>query len=99
MAHEIGTLDENFCTDTEIERLKNFHQRILNVSDPLSVIRKRKQEVEQQYKQYYEYRTNSPSVSKDKAAQVVLEDTAQIGKKRESGWLKFIAKIKRLFSK
>ena len=99
LAHEVGTLDKNFCSDIEIEWLKNFHQRILNVSDPLSVIRKRKQEVGQQYKQYYGYRTNLPLVPKDKAAQAVPEDAAQIKKKHESVWSKFIVKIKRLFSK
>ena len=101
LAHEVGTLDENFCTDTEIEWLKNFHQRILNVSDPLSVIRKGKQEAEQQYKQYREYRKNSPSVSesKNKAEQIASENTAQRGKKRESRWTSFIAKIKKFFSK
>lgn len=99
LAHEVGTLDGNFCTDTQIEWLKNFHQKILNVSDPLSVISKGKLEAEQQYKQYREYRKNSPSVSKNKAEQIVSENAAQRGKKQESGWSKFIAKIKRLFSK
>lgn len=99
LAHEVGTLDENFCTDTEIEWLKKFHQSILNISDPLSVIRKGKQETAQQYKQNHEHRKNSPSVSKSKAEQIASENAGRIGEKRESGWSIFIAKIKRLFSK
>ena len=38
LAHEIGTWDEEICTEADIEWLKNFYDRILAINDPLAFI-------------------------------------------------------------
>lgn len=101
LAHEVGTLEEDFCTDAEIAWLRDFHQKILDVCDPLSVVRRAKQKAEQQVKQYREYRTNPSAVpaAEENAGQKEPENGVQRMKKQESGWAKFIAKMKKFFSK
>ena len=38
LAHDEGSLDEELCTEDDINWLKGFYQRILNKDDPFSII-------------------------------------------------------------
>ena len=89
LAHDIRTLEEDFCTDAEIEWLRNFHQKILSVCDPLSTVRKDKQEFDQKNKSYRTYHSE----------QSIQKNAEHGNEKQKSAWSKFIAKMKRLFSK
>lgn len=102
LAHEVGTLEEDFCTDAEIAWLQKFHRRILCVCDPLSVVHRGKERAEQRNNNYRTYGENQPPVSavkKDDAGQKEPENTALQAGRQGSGWARFIAKIKRLFSR
>lgn len=39
LAHEEGAFEKENCTQRDIEWIQNFHNRILNQSDPLAVLR------------------------------------------------------------
>lgn len=43
LAHEVGTLDSDICTEDDLEWVKNFYGRIINGADPFSVVRKAKE--------------------------------------------------------
>ena len=43
LAHEVGTLDSDLCTEEDLEWVKEFTHRILHGSDPFSEARKAKQ--------------------------------------------------------
>lgn len=40
LAHDIDTMDCATCTDADIDWISNFHSRILNQTDPLSILHK-----------------------------------------------------------
>ena len=42
LSHEIGTLNQNMCTQSDINWLKDFKARILNQTDPLALLHKHK---------------------------------------------------------
>lgn len=89
LAHDVGTLEEEFCTDAEIEWLKNFHQKILSLCDPLSTVQKNKKEFDQKNKQYRVYHSE----------QNIPKKAEHRDKKQRSICSKFIAKVKNLFTK
>lgn len=61
LTHEIGTLEEDFCTDLDINWIRTFHQRILNLSDPLSIVRIQKDKF---IKNNAQPQTNTPKQEK-----------------------------------
>ena len=70
--------------------------------DPLSVVHRGKERAEQRNNIYRTYGENQPPVSavkKDDAGQKEPENAALQGERQGSGWARFIAKIKRLFSR
>ena len=52
LAHEVGTLDCDFCNQDDIDWIRNFRNQILNGSDPFTIIRKSKQNARKTSKQY-----------------------------------------------
>lgn len=90
LAHEVGTLEGDFCTQEEIESIRDFHRRILNVCDPLSVVRERKREEEQKSHRYRDSGTSREEMP---------TNANQGDEKRKSGWSKFWEKVRKLFSK
>lgn len=40
LTHEVGTLNVSMCTQSDIDWLKEFYNRILNTKDPLSLLTK-----------------------------------------------------------
>lgn len=40
LAHEVGTLDADFCTEEDLALLKKFYSRMMNGEDPFSLMRK-----------------------------------------------------------
>lgn len=42
LAHEVGTLEEEFCTDADIAWIQAFHRRLLDREDPLAVANRAK---------------------------------------------------------
>ena len=43
LAHEVGTLDSDLCTEEDLEWVKEFTYRIMHGTDPFSVARQAKQ--------------------------------------------------------
>lgn len=43
LAHEVGTLKSDICTDDDLNWTREFRARILSCSDPFSVVRKEKE--------------------------------------------------------
>ena len=41
IAHNEGSFDQNLCTQNDIDWLNNFHMRIMEQTDPLSLLRKK----------------------------------------------------------
>ncbi len=44
LAHEVGALDSDICTESDIDWVKNFYDRIIDGRDPFTTIRKAKEE-------------------------------------------------------
>ena len=47
LAHMEGAFNEDICTQNDINWIKNFHQRIMNQSDPLAMLTQTLQEKKQ----------------------------------------------------
>ena len=43
LAHEVGTLNSDFCTPEDLEWVQTFRHRIIQGTDPFSIVRKAKQ--------------------------------------------------------
>lgn len=44
LAHEVGTLNSDICTEDDLDWVQSFYNRIMDGSDPFTVIRKAKAE-------------------------------------------------------
>lgn len=44
LAHEVGTLNSDICTEDDLDWVQSFYNGIMNGSDPFSIIRKAKDE-------------------------------------------------------
>ncbi len=102
LAHEVGSLDEELCTEDDIKWLIEFYNRIKNGSDPFSIIRlsksgKKKSRVEK----------NGEAKPKKKSTKSSTKKTEAKGKKpkasqkkqeaeQSSLWTRFINGIKDL---
>ena len=89
LAHEIGTWDEEICTEADIEWLKNFYDRILAINDPLAFICKVKRARESDRK--------TPAGSSRNMPEKVVADSGDGN--RASLWSRFVKKIKNIFTK
>lgn len=50
LSHEIGTLNEDMCTQNDIDWLRSFYGRIFNQTDPLALLRIKREKNKQQVK-------------------------------------------------
>lgn len=89
LAHEIGTWDEEICTEADIEWLKNFCDRILAINDPLAFICKVKRARESDRK--------TPAGSSRNMPEKVVADSGDGN--RASLWSRFVGKLKNIFTK
>lgn len=91
LAHEVGTLNSEFCTYSDIEWITTFYQRVLATDDPLSMLRKIQRE-ENRTREKVE--TESiPSQSK-----VIMKNNADNKEKEKvSFWKRIARKFKSLF--
>lgn len=55
LTHDVGTLHADMCTVNDIAWLKDFYSRILNVTDPLSLLRKEKSHFKEQMRPVSDY--------------------------------------------
>lgn len=53
LSHEVGTLQQNMCTQNDIDWLKEFRLRIINQTDPLALFDKYKKSKAQSVKTSY----------------------------------------------
>ena len=82
LTHEIGTLNSDICREDDIEWVKSFYNRIINTDDPLSAIRKSKEERAKQEKQ-----KAAPNIQKNSPVQTL-----------SAFWNKLVTNIKDFFS-
>lgn len=61
LAHAEGAFHEDVCVQSDIDLIKNFHQRIMNQSDPLAMLSKMSQPKQQQSESVHNYYHTSSS--------------------------------------
>ena len=86
LAHEVGTLNSDICTEDDLYWVQSFYNRIINGSDPFTVIRKSKAEEALRAKQQAQER---------KAA---VADHPKPAQPKPSLWDRLIANIRKIFS-
>ncbi len=86
LAHEVGTLDSDICTEEDLEWIKSFYTRIINGNDPFTVIRKAKEEEAHRTKQQAQTRKSTLAASPTSPP------------KKPSFWERFVSNIKSFFS-
>ncbi len=91
LAHEVGTLNSDICTEADLDWVKRFYNRIINGSDPFAVIRKAKAEETLRAKQQERARKTTVANYPDPTQY----DSTQHS---PSFWDKLIAIIKKIFS-
>lgn len=88
LAHEVGTLNSDLCTENDLDWVQSFYNRIINGSDPFSIIRKAREET---------LRANQRTQTRNATVSVKFNPTQSEQPKR-SLWNRLIAKIKNFFS-
>lgn len=58
LAHEVGTLNSDICTEDDLDWVQSFYNGIMNGSDPFSIIRKAKDEERRRTAQQRKMRSN-----------------------------------------
>lgn len=86
LAHEVGTLNSDICTEDDLDWVQSFYNRIMNGSDPFTILRKAKEEEALRAKQQAQTRRAAVS-GQPKQTQP-----------RPSLWDRLIANIKKIFS-
>lgn len=86
LAHEVGTLNSDICTEADTDWVQSFHNRIIDGSDPFTVIRIKKAEEACRLKKQEQERKAAVSVS------IPPMQPAP------SLWNKLMTNIKKLFS-
>ena len=89
LSHEVGTLNSEFCTQSDIEWITDFYQRILSTDDPLAVTRRIREE-ETSRRQVF---AKSHSVK----SETHNEGYSEKETKKVSAWSRFIRKLKEFF--
>lgn len=74
LAHAEGAFHEDVCVQSDIDLIKNFHQRIMNQSDPLAMLSKMSQPKQQQSESVHNYHTSSSQIYNRKDAALDNED-------------------------
>ena len=86
LAHEVGTLNSDICTEDDLDWVQSFYNRIINGSDPFTVIRKAKAEEALRAKQ------------QEQARKATVADHPKQTQPKPSLWDRLIANIKKIFS-
>ncbi len=94
LAHEVGTLDSDICTEEDLEWITSFYNRIINGSDPFTMIRKAKEEEERRAKQQVQARRAIATEAHEQTPPNIREQNSP----KTSFWDRLIASIKSFFS-
>ena len=86
LAHEVGSLNSDICTEDDLDWVQSFYNRILNGSDPFTIIREAKAEEALQAKQQAQ------------ARKATVADHPKPPQPKPSLWDRLIANIKKFFS-
>lgn len=49
LVHDVGAMDEEECSEADIEWIRDFYQQIINVSDLLAIVNKLKQTAQKEF--------------------------------------------------
>lgn len=91
LAHEVGVLDSDLCTDKDLEWLLAFYNRILQREDPLSLLRR----VEEAKKQRLAYqREIAKRQAKAQHTAIVKPQSPSV---RQSFWKRLACCLKTMF--
>lgn len=85
LAHEVGTLNSDVCTEDDFDWVQSFYHRIMNGSDPFTVIEKAKTEEARRVKRQTQERKGSAA----------SPDPTQ---PKPSIWNRLITVVKKFFS-
>lgn len=86
LAHEVGTLNSDICSEEDLAYVKSFYSRIMSGNDPFTLVRKAKEKQKNQTKQQVPTREQTTTKTSKPAQQSV------------SLWDKLIAIIRDFFS-
>ncbi len=86
LAHEVGTLNSDICTEDDLDWVQSFYNRIMDGSDPFTVIRKAKAEKALRAKQ------------QEQARKATVADHPKPTQPKPSLWYRLITNIKKIFS-
>ncbi len=86
LAHEVGSLNSDVCTEGDLDWVQSFYNRILNGSDPFTIIREAKAEEALRAKQQAQARKATDA------------DHPKPPQPKPSLWDRLIADIKKFFS-
>lgn len=67
LSHEVGTLESDICSWSDLEFVDDFYKRIINITDPLAMLRKA-QKVENQQKNIHKKEHDSNSQDENKTS-------------------------------
>lgn len=73
LTHDIGTLDIDLCTQEDVDLLREFYDRFINICDPLALLRKQQ-----------EKRQATASLSQDKTQSEYMPDRPERQKAKRS---------------
>lgn len=88
LAHEVGSLQSDICKQEDLDFVMNFYKRIINGVDPLTQMRKLKENVR---KIQYQQRSASANMS-------AKQNEPEIVENKKTVFCKFMERIKKLFS-
>jgi len=91
LAHEIGSLNYDQCTQDDIIWLQEFYKSILNCADPLAIVRRVKKSQTQQIRK-------TPTIPHTESPRETEKTIPTKEEKKVSLWKKIILKIKSIFS-
>lgn len=89
LAHEVGTLESDICTEYDLDWVRSFYDRIMNGSDPFTIIRKARIEEARRAKQQAPARNATVTVD---------PKPMQPAQPKPSLWDRLITNIKQFFS-
>ena len=89
LAHEVGTLSSDICTEDDLDWVQSFNNRIMNGNDPFTIMRKAKIKEAHRAKQ---------QTLERKATVIIDPQPTQPEQPKPSLWDRLIANIKKFFS-
>ncbi|MBQ9735193.1 MAG: hypothetical protein IJV96_00215 [Clostridia bacterium] len=89
LAHEVGTLESDICTEEDLAWVESFYERIINGTDPFTLLRKAKEEEARRAAQ-------RARAEKQEIKSLPQQQTPPV--ESRSIWDKLVSRIKRFFS-